>query len=259
MGVSGEHGGRSAGRSPNRRRKCGRAGSQPVVPVGAGPAPTPTSLTPSRVSIIGLSCPTRRDGRWTTPTGRTRTGADVEPQAVQRYPARYSVEPLAVAPLPTCVRHTCAPKRGQMPAPTPGPARTPSSVSSARLARSQMGVPRREPRPATRPTGRSEADGTVQATPSPKLLPPGEAERQSGGRSRTEAGGAEIRTRTDSPRGAVTRQWPPATAGRRVFGRNGPGGAPGTVHLREGVNMRHRPHVPRLPWMRLLLAVAAGL
>src|SRR5258708_3467395 len=47
--MSGPASGDMPGRSPNPRRKCGRGGSQPVVPAGAGPAPAPTSLTPSRV------------------------------------------------------------------------------------------------------------------------------------------------------------------------------------------------------------------
>jgi len=54
------------------------------------------------------------------------------------------------------------------------------------------------------------------------------------GRVRRPAG-RKIRTCTDSPPGAVTRQWPPANCRQKgLRGGTGPGGAPGTVHLARG-------------------------
>src|SRR5712691_11521115 len=60
-------------------------------------------------------------------------------------PLRY-VQPLAVARMPTCGRHTCCPVEGQMPHATPGPAPTPDSAPSE--------VPRRAWGSARRGSGR---------------------------------------------------------------------------------------------------------
>src|SRR5258708_6567120 len=65
------------------------------------------------------------DARWRRP--------NVEPQAVQRYPAGYSVEPLAVARYRARMRHTCALVERQTQHVAPARPPTPASLSLSRV------------------------------------------------------------------------------------------------------------------------------
>src|SRR5712691_7494619 len=89
-------------------------GAWPVLG-GAGPVPARRALDDTEVGVRAVWRLTDRPAPAGTPVGPAgrpaagpRPGADVEPQAVQRYPARYSVEPHAVAPLRTRSWHSCA-------------------------------------------------------------------------------------------------------------------------------------------------------
>jgi len=88
------------------RRRPGRSGPARTMRAGrhrgggqAGPAPD-------------RAVHRRSGARRPAGGGAAETGW-VEPQAVQRYVARDNVQPLAVARVPTCTRHTCVPAEEQ--------------------------------------------------------------------------------------------------------------------------------------------------